>query len=144
MIQLQTKDSKASKAEVLALRQQVRVLERQVKRVRWQPSDRLILSVVWERLPRSAWAGLLVQPERVLGWHRKLVRRRWAAYRGRRRVGQPPLAEECRQLIRQMAEENPTRGNFPIRGELMKLGYTGSATAIRSVLRRASLPPAGR
>jgi hypothetical protein len=63
LIQLQTQDSKALQAEVLALRQQVRVLERQVKRVRWQPSDRLILSVLREWLPRSAWAGLLVQPE---------------------------------------------------------------------------------
>jgi len=144
LIQLQTRDTKALEAEVLALRQQVRVLERQVKRVRWQPSDRLILSVLRERLPRSAWAGLLVRPETVLGWHRKLVRRRWAAYLGRRRVGRPPLAEECRQLIRQMAEENPTWGYFRIRGELMKLGYTVSATAIRSVLRRAGLPPAGR
>jgi transposase InsO family protein len=43
-----------------------------------------------------------------------------------------------------MAEENPTWGYFRIRGELMKLGYTVSATAIRSVLRRAGLPPAGR
>ena len=60
LIQLQTRDSKALEAEVLALRQQVRVLERQVKRVRWQPSDRVILSVLRERLPRSAWAGLLV------------------------------------------------------------------------------------
>jgi len=142
LIQLQTDDSKALKAEVLALRQQVRVLERQVKRVRWQPSDRLILSVLREWLPRSAWAGLLVQPETGLGWHRELVRRRWAAYRGRGQVGRPPLAEECRQLIRQMAEENRNWGYFRIRGELLKLGYTVSATAIRSVLRRA--PPAGR
>ena len=85
-----------------------------------------------------------MQPETVLGWHRELVRRRWAVYRNRRRVGRPPLAEECRQLIRQMAEENPIWGYFRIRGELMKLGYTVSATAIRSVLRRAGLPPAGR
>jgi len=41
-------------AEVLALRQQVRVLERQVKRFRWQPSDRLILSVLRDWLPKSA------------------------------------------------------------------------------------------
>ena len=96
LIQLQTKDTKALKAEVLVLRQQVRVLERQVKRVRWQASDRLILSVLRERLPRSAWAGLLIQPDTVLGWHRDLVRRRWAAFRWRGRVGRPPLAEECR------------------------------------------------
>jgi len=32
------------RAEVLALRQQVQVLERQIKRVRWEPADRMILA----------------------------------------------------------------------------------------------------
>ena len=52
--------------EVLALRRQVQVLERQVKRVRWSPGDRMIMAALRERLPRSAWAGLLVRPETVL------------------------------------------------------------------------------
>jgi hypothetical protein len=34
----------------LALRQQVRVLDRQIKRARWQPEDRVILSALRERL----------------------------------------------------------------------------------------------
>jgi transposase len=144
LIQLERKDAAGLKAEVLALRQQVRVLERQIKRARWQAEDRLILSVLRERLPRTAWASLLVQPETVLGWHRELVRRKWAAYRGRRRVGRPPLAEECRELIQRLARENPSWGYFRIRGELLKLGSTVSATAIRSVLRRSGIPPAGR
>jgi transposase InsO family protein len=144
LVQLESKDPAGVKAEVLALRQQVRVLERQIKRARWQPGDRLILSVLRERLPRTAWASLLVQPETVLGWHRELVRRRWAAYRGRPRVGRPPLAGEGRELIQRMARENPNWGYFRIRGELLKLGCTVSATAIRSVLRRSGIPPAGR
>jgi putative transposase len=49
-------------AEVLSLRRQVQVLERQIKRVRWEPGDRMILAALRERLPRSAWAALLVQP----------------------------------------------------------------------------------
>ena len=65
------------RVDVLALRRQVQVLERQIKRVRWEPGDRMILAALRERLPRSAWAALLVQPETVLGWHRELVRRRW-------------------------------------------------------------------
>src|SRR5450759_237204 len=48
------------RAEVLALRRQVQVLERQIKRVRWEPGDRMILAALRERLPRSAWAALLV------------------------------------------------------------------------------------
>jgi len=66
-------------AEVLALRRQVQVLERQIKRVRWNPADRMILATLRRRLPATAWAGLLVKPETVLGWHRALVRRKWAA-----------------------------------------------------------------
>jgi hypothetical protein len=87
-----TSDSNEAKlrVEVLALRRQVQVLERQIKRVRWEPGDRMILAALRERLPRSAWAALLVQPETVLGWHRELVRRRWAAHRGRPRTGRPP------------------------------------------------------
>jgi hypothetical protein len=87
LVQLESKDAVGLKAEVLALRQQVRVLERQIKRARWQPGDRLILSVLRERLPRTAWASLLVQPETVLGWHRELVRRRWACWA--RKLNQP-------------------------------------------------------
>jgi hypothetical protein len=132
------------RAEVLALRRQVQVLERQVKRVRWEPGDRLILAALRERLPGSAWAGLLVRPETVLGWHRELVRRRWAAYTRRPRIGRPPLVKEVRELIVQMARDNPRWGYFRIRGELMKCGYTVSAMAIRSVLRRSHVPPAGR
>jgi transposase InsO family protein len=43
-----------------------------------------------------------------------------------------------------MARENSRWGYFRIRGELLKLGYTVSATTIRSILRRTRIPPAGR
>ncbi len=107
-----TSHSKEAKlrAEVLTLRRRVQVLDWQVKRVRWEPGDRMILAALRERLPRSAWAALLVQPETVLGWHRELIRRRWATYRGRPRTGRPPMAEEVRELIVRMARENSRWG----------------------------------
>jgi len=131
-------------AEVLALRRQVQVLERQIKRVRWSPGDRMFLAALHERIPKSGWAGLLVRPETVLGWHRALVRRKWAAYQGRPRRGRPPISAECRQLIVRMAHENPGWGYFRIRGELLKLGHQVAATTIRSVLLGAGVPPSGR
>lgn len=131
-------------AEVLALRRQVQVLERQIKRVRWNPADRMILAALRRRLPATAWAGLLVKPETVLGWHRALVRRKWAAYRGRPRRGRPPISNEVRQLVIRMARENPGWGYFRVRGELLKLGHTVAATTIRSVLIAAGIPPAPR
>ena len=100
-------DQSGLQAEVLALRRQVQVLERQIKRVRWSPVDRLIIAALGRRLPRSAWAGLLVKPETVLGWHRALVRRKWAAYGNRPLRGRPPIGTDCRQLILRLARENP-------------------------------------
>ena len=59
-------------AEVLALHRQVQVLERQIKRAQWSRSDRMVISALRDRLAQSAWAGLLVRPATVLGWHRAL------------------------------------------------------------------------
>jgi putative transposase len=73
------KEQTKLQAEVLVLRRQVQVLERQIKRVQWSPADRMFLAALRERLPRMAWSALLVQPETVLGWHRDLVRRKWAS-----------------------------------------------------------------
>ena len=131
-------------AEVLALRRQVQVLERQIKRVRWSPGDQMIMAALRERLPRPAWAGLLLKPETVLGWHGALVRRKWAVYRSRPRRGRPPISKECRQLILRMARENPRWGYVRRRGEMLKLGHTVAATTIRSVLLGDGIPPAGR
>src|SRR5262249_21396169 len=66
-------------AEVLALRHQLRVFQRQVRRPRWQPADRLFLSALSRPLPSPYWSSLLPSPETLLRWHRELVRRRWAA-----------------------------------------------------------------
>jgi putative transposase len=131
-------------AEVLALRRQVQVLERQIKRVRWNPADRMILAALRARLSGAAWAGLLVKPETVLDWHRALVRGKWALYRGRPRRGRPPISQDVWQIIIRMARENPSWGYFRLRGELLKLGQTVAATTIRSVLLAAGIPPAPR
>jgi hypothetical protein len=114
-------------AEVLALRRQIRVLERQIERVHWTPGDRMVLAALRERIPRSAWASLLVKPETVLGWHRQLVRRKWAAYRGRPPRGRPPISDECRQLIIRMATDNPRWCYFRYPGRASEAGLHGSS-----------------
>ena len=127
-------------AELLLLRHELSVLRRSVRKPRLRLWDRMILSGLAMRLPRSAWAALIVRPETVLGWHRALVRRRWALYGRRRGPGRPRMAEEGRHLILQLARENPRWGYMRIRGELIKLGYVISATAIRNLLRRQGIP----
>jgi hypothetical protein len=65
----------ADQAELLVLRHQVRVLERQVKVVRWRQADRLVLAALARWLPGPSWSALLVKPETVLRWHRELVQK---------------------------------------------------------------------
>ena len=79
------------RAEVLALRHQLGVLEHQVGRPRWQATDRLLLAAISRALPKPAWRSLLPSPETLLRWHRELVRCKWAAYRGRPRRQRPEL-----------------------------------------------------
>jgi hypothetical protein len=108
--------------ELVLLRHELSVLRRSVKKPRLRVWDRMVITALAMRLPRSAWNALIVQPETVLGWHRALVRRKWAAYSRRGRPGRPRLPEECRQLILRLANENPSWGYIRIRGELFKLG----------------------
>jgi hypothetical protein len=92
-------------SEVLLLRHQLRVLQRQTRRPRWQPGARLLLAALSRRLPRPDWASFLVSPETILRWHRELVRRKWYAFgrRPRHRLGRPALPTECQQLILRLA-----------------------------------------
>ncbi|AQW54266.1 hypothetical protein ACIQPP_46120 [Streptomyces violaceusniger] len=66
-------------AEILALRHQLMVLERQLgkERARFTPGDRAILAALLHRLPRDVLRRLrlVVRPDTVLRWHRSLVAR---------------------------------------------------------------------
>jgi hypothetical protein len=69
-------------AEILVLRHQVMVLERQLHgdRVRFTPADRAWLAALLHPLPRDMLnhLRLLVRPDTVLRWHRDLIARRHA------------------------------------------------------------------
>jgi putative transposase len=129
-------------AELLLLRHQLRVVRRQVKRPKLDLADRTIMAALGRVVRRSALVGMLVQPETVLGWHRALVRRKWAAFGRRRGPGRPGLDPGLQRLILRMAKENPKWGCVRVRGELLKLGHVVSATAIRKLLRRNRIGPA--
>ena len=97
--------------EVLALRHQITVLERQLgkTRPRFFPGDRAFLAALLHRLPRDMLGRfrLLVRPETVLRWHRDLVARRHAARSRRRRPGRPRTVRSIRLLVLRLARENP-------------------------------------
>jgi putative transposase len=114
---------------------------RQVNRPQLVTTDRMIMAA-FHRLVSCPSLGGLVKPETVLGWHRELVRKKWAAFGRRRGVGRPRLEASLRELILRMAQENPRWGCDRIRGELLKVGHRILATTIRNQLRRERLGPA--
>jgi len=132
----------ACEAELLLLRHQLRVVRRQVKRPQLTIADRTIMAALSQRMSRAAQVGMLVQPETVLGWHRELVRRKWAGFGRRRGPGRPGLDPGIQTLILQISKDNPKWGCVRIRGELLKLGHRVSATAIRKLLRKNKVGPA--
>ena len=138
------KTEAALQVEVLVLRHQLRVLQRQVRRPRLQPADRLVLSALSRFLSRPAWRSFLVSPETLLRCHRELVRWKWGLYSRRPPRGRPGQSAERQELIVLLARENPRWGYRRIQGELLKLGCHCSHGTVRNVLRRHGLLPAPR
>ena len=129
-------------AEILALRHQVLVLQRQVDRPRFTETDRTILAVLSTVVDRARLREvfLIVQPATVIGWHRGLVARRWTQPDAPRR-GRPPVHAEIRRLAIAMAGENPTWGYRRIHGELTRLGHKVAASSVWKILRDAGIDP---
>ena len=74
--------------ELMVLRHQVRVLERQLHvRVRYRRVDWAILATLNRPLARLRWRCFLVTPQTLLRWHRELSKRRWKRWRRQRGVG---------------------------------------------------------
>ncbi|WP_211370248.1 helix-turn-helix domain-containing protein [Nonomuraea turkmeniaca] len=113
--------------EILALRHQITVLERQLgadTRVRFAPEDRAFLAALLTSLPREVLRRLrlLVRPDTVLRWHRDLMQRRHARTCRPKRPGRPPTVRSIRALILRLVRENPGWGYRRVHGELTTLG----------------------
>ena len=112
----------ALQLEILALRQQLGVLQRSVKRPKLTSADRFLwawLSGVWEDWQPRA---VILKPATAIGWHRKGFGLFWTWKIRRGRLGRPAVPTDVRSLIRAMSQDNPLWGAPRINGELLKLG----------------------
>jgi putative transposase len=128
--------------EILVLRHQLQVLERQVARPQLGATDRALLAAFSRALPRSAWSSFLVRPATVLRWHRELVARRWTY--SHRRPGRPGTPVGVRELVLRLARENAGWGYRRIQGELVGLGISIAPSTVWTILREAGVEPAPR
>jgi hypothetical protein len=135
------KSRAALQLENLALRHQLGVLQRSVKRPRLTATDRLLwawLSEIWAERRSTL---VIVKPETVIAWHRKGFRLFWTWKIRHGQPGRPPASKETRELIRRMRRENPLWGAPRIHGELLKLGIDIGETSVGKYMVRHRKPP---
>jgi transposase InsO family protein len=100
----------ALQLEILALRHQLGVLQRSVKRPKLTAADRCLWVWFYEIWDDWRSALFLVQPSTVIGWHRKGFRLFWTGKIRSGKPGRPAVSQEIRDLIRRMSRENPLWG----------------------------------
>src|SRR5215468_314711 len=84
----------------------------------------------------------IATPDTLLRWYKRLIVQKFDGSKHRRQLGRPRVAEEVEQLVRCMAEENPTWGYRRIQGALANLGQHIDKITVRNILRRHHLDPA--
>src|SRR3982074_1670475 len=135
------KSQAALHLENLALRHQLGVLRRSVKRPKLSSADRLLWAWLCEFW--SDWrSGLvIVKPETVIAWHRQGFRLFWTWRVRRGQPGRPPVPKDVRELIRKMSRDNPLWGAPRMHGELLKLGIDIGETSVGKYIVRKRKPP---
>ena len=127
--------------EILALRHQLGVLQRSVKRPKLTTADRFLwawLSAAWENWQPSA---AIMKPATVIGWPRKGLRLFWTWKIRRGNPGRPAVPVDLRTLIRAMSRDNPLWGAPRIHGELLKLGIALGESSVSKYMVRHRKPP---
>jgi putative transposase len=132
-------DLARSKSQLIAenalLRQQLIVINRQVKKPKFTSLDRLLLVGLASKVQSWKQALLIVKPDTLLGWHPQGFKLFWK-FKSRTKKAKPKISEETITLIKQVAKENPLWGAERIRGELLKLSITVSKRTVRKYLQK--------
>src|SRR5262249_54204509 len=127
--------------EILALRHQIVVLQRQNPRPKLKPVDRRFwvgLSQLGSRWQSALW---IVKPATVIDWHRRGFRWYWTWEMRHGRPGRPCIPKETRELIRTLSRDNTGWGAPRIHSELLKLGIQISEASISKSMIRHRKPP---
>jgi hypothetical protein len=135
LIRLFLSSHAAITAENLFLRKQLALFQERKVRPRRSTATTRAVMVLLSRFFDWREALVIVKPETFLKWHRSAFRTFWR-WKSRKR-GRPRLPNELRDLIREMAHDNPTWGEERIANELkLKLGIRVSPRTVSKYLVR--------
>jgi putative transposase len=112
-VRLSRREETWKTAEILILRHQLAILQRQQPRrpkLNW--ADRALLAALLSVIPKARRQGLrlLITPDTILRWHRDIVRCRQADKSMRGKTGRPATCRNIRALVLRLARENPNGG----------------------------------
>ena len=112
--------------------------------MRLSDPERLSLAGIGKRLGRKALAEVaqIVRPETILGWHRKLITRKYDGSRNRPPNPGAKPSQEIEQLVVQLACQNKRWGYRRLAGALSNLGHDISDQTVKNILRRHGIAPA--
>jgi putative transposase len=122
LFQLVLKERTQLALESIALRQQLAVYQRTVKRPKIEDRDRIFWLTVMGMLKEWKDALVIVQSQTVIRWHRKGFSHYWRR-KSRAKPGRPPISMEIILLIRRLSSENVLWGAPRICDELALLGH---------------------
>jgi len=122
-----------------------RLLRNQLQgRLRLTDGERRTLAEIGKQLGKRALEEVasIVRPDTILGWHRKLVARKFDGSKNRMYPGRPRIDDEIEQLIIRFARENRSWGYDRIAGAMANFGHRVSDQTVGNILKRHALPPA--
>jgi len=144
---LSCRDAAWKNAEILLLRHQLALVQRQLgehvrPKVSW--ADRALIAFLLGLIPKARHPGLrlIVTPGTILRWRRDILHRRWAE-KSRPR-GRPATRRNIKALVLRMARDNEGWGYRRIAGELAGLGIKIAPSTVWEILKKAGIDPAPR
>ena len=119
--------------QILALRQQLAVYKRKLKKPMLRNRARLfwsLLSMVWKDWKSEL---ILVKPETVLRWRERKFREFWRR-KSQKRPGRPAIPHEHIDFIRRISSDHPEYGEDRIALELeVKFGIRHACSTVRTL-----------
>ena len=100
-----------------------RVLRNQLQgRLRLTDGERRSLAEIGKRLGKQALdeVASIVNPDTILGWHRRLVAKKFDGSKNRQYPGRPRIDADIEELVVRLAKENKSWGYDRIAGDVLR------------------------
>ena len=120
----------------LILNKEIEILKRQQKkRIEFTHADRIYLLIFSNLIKNSRKMFKIIQPETLLKWQKKLIKKFWTFKTDKRKPGRPSTPKHIRELVLQMKNENIFWGCRKISNEMRKIGIEIDKVTVWRILK---------